>query len=437
MRRLVLSFTLALVATALVAPAAAAGSTGRYTVVLRASADAPAVAREHARAHGADVSLVYEHALRGYAARLSGPAAARIARDSRVAYVEPDLRVHAFGQVVPTGVDRINAELSPTADIDGVDERVDVDVAVIDTGVQLNHPDLNVVATTDCTGGGPFSSRCKNGSGADQNGHGTHVAGTIGALDNGIGVVGVAPGARIHNVRVLDSRGSGYTSWIIAGIDWVTARASTIEVANMSLGGSGYSSSQHTAVKNSVAKGVVHVVAAGNSAKDVYGADGTFGTSDDTQPASYPEAATISALADADGKPGGLAATSTAFSICTENKDDSFACFSNFSRSVVSTNPVSSPGKAIDLMLPGYLIYSTVLNSGYDTYSGTSMASPHGAGLAALYVARNGRASTTSGVYSIRQALINGGQEQTGANGLTTHDDPDPNKERLGWAEGM
>jgi subtilisin family serine protease len=437
MRRVVLSLTVALAAAALLSPAAAAGKAGRYIVVLRGSADAPAVAAQHARAHGADVSLVYEHALRGYAAHLSGPAAATIARDARVAYVEPDLRVHAFAQVLPTGVDRIDGELSPTARVDGVDERVNVGVAVIDTGVQPDHPDLNVVASTDCTGGGPFNKRCKDGSGADQNGHGTHVAGTIGALDNGIGVVGVAPGAPIYNVRVLDSRGSGYTSWIIAGIDWVTARADKIQVANMSLGGSGYTSAQHTAVKNSVAKGVVHVVAAGNSAKDVYGADGTFGTSDDTQPASYPEAATISALADADGRPGGLAATNTAFSICTENRDDSFACFSNFSRSVVATNPVSSPGKAIDLMLPGYLIYSTYLNSGYATSSGTSMASPHGAGLAALYVARNGRATSATGVAAVRQGLINAGQEQTGANGLTTHDDPDLNKERIGWAAGL
>ncbi|HWC31673.1 MAG TPA: S8 family serine peptidase, partial [Actinomycetota bacterium] len=426
MKRAVLSLVVALAAAALLSPAAAAGKAGRYIVVLRASADAPTVAAQHARSHGAAVSHVYEHALRGYAARLGGAAVARIERDARVAYVEPDLRVHAFAQVLPTGVDRIDGELSPTAKIDGLDddavgsvERVNVDVAVIDTGVQFNHPDLNVVAMTDCTGGGPFRQKCTDGKGEDQNGHGTHVAGTIGALDNGIGVVGVAPGARIHNVRVLDSRGSGYTSWIIAGIDWVTARASTIEVANMSLGGSGYTAAQHTAVKNSVAKGVVHVVAAGNSARDVYGPDGRFGSSDDSQPASYPEAMTISALADADGRSGGLAATSTTFSICTENRDDSFACFSNFSRSVVAGNPVVSTGGAIDLMLPGYLVYSTYVNGGYASSSGTSMASPHGAGLAALHVARYGRAANASGVAAVRQALIDAGRDQTGTSGLT------------------
>jgi subtilisin len=427
---------LAALAVLLTAAPAAAGATGRYIVVLNRASDAPAVAAQHARVHGASVSHVYEHALRGYAARMSAQAAAAIARDDRVAYVEADLPVHAFGQTIPTGVDRIDGEVSATARIDGVDGRVNADVAVIDTGIDLDHPDLNVVAWTNCTGGGPFRQSCGSG-GDDDNGHGTHVAGTVAALDNGFGVVGVAPGARLHAVKVLDSRGSGYTSWIIAGIDWVTARASTIEVANMSLGGSGYSSSQHTALRNSVAKGVVYVVAAGNSAKDVYGADGVFGTSDDTQPAAYPEAATISALADADGRPGGLTPTSRTFSICTEDRDDSFACFSNFSRSVVSTNPVVSPGKAIDLMLPGYRILSTWPGGGYSTIDGTSMASPHGAGLAALHVARYGRPTSASGVHAVRQALIDAGQDQAGPNGLTTRDDPDPNPERIGWAAAL
>jgi subtilisin family serine protease len=433
--RIVLFAAVCAGALLVLAPTAAA-ATARYIVVLKPGVDAANVAAAHSRAHGAQTGFVYGHALNGYSARMSAAAAANIARDSRVALVERDLAVQAFGQVVPTGVNRIDGELSPTARIDGVDERVNVDVAVIDSGVDLDHPDLNVVAATNCSGGSPMRGKCGTG-GDDDNGHGTHVAGTIGALDNGIGVVGVAPGARIHAVKVLNSQGSGYTSWIIAGIDWVTARASTIEVANMSLGGSGYTSSYHTALKNSVAKGVVYTVAAGNSAKDVYGADGTFGTSDDTQPAAFPEAATISALADADGGPGGLAATSTTFSICTENRDDSFACFSNFSRSVVATNPVVSPGKAIDLMLPGYLIQSTYLNGGYASSSGTSMASPHAAGLAALYVARNGRASTAAGVAAVRQALIDGAHPQNGPTGMTTFDDPDANPEPIGWAGNL
>ncbi|MFN2589011.1 MAG: S8 family serine peptidase, partial [Actinomycetota bacterium] len=331
-------------------------------------------------------------------------------------------------------VDRIDTELSPTAAINGVDGPIDVDIAIIDSGIDLDHPDLNVVASTGCAGGGPFSQKCTDGAGDDDNGHGSHVAGIAAARDNGFGVVGVAPGARLHAVKVLDSRGSGYTSWIIAGIDWVTARAATIEVANMSLGGQGWSSSYRTAVANSVAKGVVYYVAAGNEMRDVYGTDGTFGTSDDTIPASFPEVGTISALADFDGRPGGLGSGSYSYGVgCTENRDDSFACFSNYARNVTN-NPVTSSGGKIDMMLPGTAIVSTYSQGRYASTHGTSQASPHAAGLAALYIARNGRATTASGVYAIRQALIDAAQGQTTANGLTTHDDPDLRKEPIGWA---
>lgn len=409
----------------------------RYIVVLKDGTDPNAVAEQHSRSHDARVSYVYEHALTGYAGEMTPQQAAGVARDPRVAYVEGDGRQQAFAQTLPTGVNRIDGELSSVAKINGVDERVDVDIAVLDTGIDLDHPDLNVVATTKCSGGSSTRKKCTDGYGDDDNGHGSHVAGIAAAKDNSIGTVGVAPGARLHNVKVLDYQGSGYTSWIIAGIDWVTARASTIEVANMSLGGSGYSLSYHTAIKNSVAKGIVYMVAAGNAAKDVYGGDGKFGTSDDTMPASFPEVATVSALADTDGKSGGLTNVSTTFSICTENRDDSFACFSNFSRSVAAGNPVTSPGAKIDLMLPGYRIYSTYKNGGYATISGTSQSTPHGAGLAALHVRKNGRATSASGVYAIRQALINSAYSQTSVNGLTTHDDPDVNKEYIGWGSAL
>ena len=403
----------------------------RYIVVLKDGTDARAAAAE-ARSQGAQVEHVYEHALRGYSATMAPEAAARISNNPRVAYVEADLPQQTFAQTLPTGVNRIDGELSTTAKIDGVDERIDVDIAILDSGIDLDHPDLNVVASTKCSGGGPMNNKCTDGAGDDDNGHGTHVAGIAAAKDNDIGVVGVAPGARLHAVKVLDSRGSGYTSWIIAGIDWVTARAATIEVANMSLGGTGYTAAYNTAVRNSVSKGVVYMVAAGNSKKDVYGADLTFGTGDDTQPASFPEVGTISALADTDGVPGGLRDVRTAFSVCTEDKDDSFACFSNYSARATN-NPVVSSGGKIDLMLPGYLIYSTYPGGGYSTVSGTSQASPHAAGLAALYIAKNGRATSAAGVYSIRQALINGGHSQTGTTGLKTFDDPDVNKESIGW----
>ena len=127
-----------------------------------------------------------------------------------------------FWEIMPTGIQRVFAPDNPALDIDGADDaRVDVDVAVIDTGIQLDHPDLNVVGGTNCV---TFFATCGSGW-SDGNGHGTHVAGTIGALDNGVGVVGIAPGARLWSVRVLGNNGTGTTSQIVAGIDWVTGHA--------------------------------------------------------------------------------------------------------------------------------------------------------------------------------------------------------------------
>jgi len=151
-------------------------------------------------------------------------------------------------------------------------------------------------------------------------------------------------------VKVLNSKGSGYLSDIIKGLDWVAARSADIEVINMSLGGQGLSTSYRNAIATCVGKGIVVVVAAGNESSDVYGKDGNFETSDDIIPAAYPEAMAISALADSDGNYGG-SGQATSY-----GADDSFATFSNFSKSVVSGKPVTSSGAAIDLMLPGVSI---------------------------------------------------------------------------------
>ena len=427
---------LALVAGGVASPRAGAEPPPRqrYIVVLEDNAGDPnAVAAEHSRARDAHVEHVYRHALRGYSAEMTPQQADAIAHDPRVDHVELDAPLAADAQTVPTGVARIGA--TPPPPPGGVEPMADVDIAIIDTGIDVTHPDLNVVATTKCTSASATAKTCKDDAGTDDNGHGSHVAGTAAARDNGIGVVGVAPGARLYGVKVLGSDGKGSNSWVIAGIDWVTAHADVIDVANMSLGGKGSSAAYRTAIQNSVARGVLYTVSAGNEHRDVYGGDGTFGTSDDRVPAAFPEVATISALADTDGRPGGLKNTSTSFSNCTEAKDDSFACFSNFSRSV-EPNPVVSPGKKIDLMLPGYLIYSTYKNGGYKTLSGTSMAAPHAAGLAARYIAAHTRATDAAGVVAIRQALVDGGWEQTDlANGLKVQDDRDPNRERIGHTE--
>lgn len=377
MRKVLLATTAAAVlplAGATVATAATGGSAsgagkppGAYIVVLDEDANAKRVANEHARQHGAEISHLYRHALRGYSARMSEKAAARVAADSRVEFVQADGTVSTAAQTLPTGIDRVEADESPTAAIDGSDTRVDVDVAVIDTGVDLDHPDLNVHAAG--------AVNCSNGRSAeDRNGHGTHVSGTVGAIDDNNGVVGVAPGARIWPVRVLNNAGSGSFSDVICGVDYVTAHADQIEVANMSLSGGGTDDGNcgntnndalHQAICESVAAGVTYAVAAGNASADAA----------NSVPAAYDEVITVSALADFDGQPGGNGAPT-----CRDDEDDTFANFSNF-------------GADVDLVAPGVCIESTWIRGGYDTISGTSMATPHVAGGAALYAANNPGAS--------------------------------------------
>jgi subtilisin len=274
---------------------------GRYIVVLRHGIRNPTtVAGRMARAHRFTLGHVYQRALKGFAASLPQRLAQSLRSDPNVAFIEQDRRVYAVAQTLPSGINRMDVDTNPVARIDGVDERVDVDIAVLDTGVDLDHPDLNVYSSTNCARWGS----CRDGAGDDVHGHGSHVAGIAAAIDNDIGVVGVAPGARIWAVRVLDSSGAGYLSWLLKGIDWVAAHADAIEVANMSLAWTGYSAAAREAIQNAVNSGVVFVVAAGNESVDIYGPDGVFGTGDDVSPAAFPEVAAVSALEDYDGMPG-------------------------------------------------------------------------------------------------------------------------------------
>lgn len=227
-------------------------------------------------------------------------------------------------QSLPWGVDRIDADLAwatSTGD--------PAKVAVIDTGIDLKHPDL-----MDNIKGGANFTTAKNYN--DDNGHGTHVAGTVGALSNAIGVVGVAPLADLYAVKVLDRTGSGYLSWVIAGLNW--AAQNGMQVANMSLGTSSYSATFEQAVKNAYGAGLIMVAAAGNS----YG--GAVG-----YPAKFAEVIAVSAT----------------------DSSDNLASF-------------SSVGPEVDFAAPGVSIYSTYKESTYKTLSGTSMASPHVAGTVAL-----------------------------------------------------
>lgn len=383
MRRRVLSFIVAIATLAVFSPVAVAapGVPTPVIVVFRDGAGAPAqIADALGRAHGFEIGRVYEHALRGFAATVPAGRLAGLRADPRVDYIELDQVVRTTDHTVPTGINRTFANVNSAIDIDGTDDfRVDVDVAVIDTGIDLDHPDLNVFASTNCAAGSLFTRSCGSG-GDDDNGHGSHVAGTIGALDNGIGVVGVAPGSRLWAVKVLDSSGSGYMNWIIAGIDYVAANAGQIEVANMSLGCECASSAMDTAIANAVNKGVVFAVAAGNSAKDT----STF------HPAAHPDVISVSALADFNGQPGGGAAPT-----CRTDEDDTLADFSNW-------------GAMVEIAAPGVCILSTWMNGGYATISGTSMASPHVAGAAALLASQNNPATKTD-TQIIRTTLINKG----------------------------
>ncbi len=363
----VVLLTLALVPAVTLAAPPADVIPDQYIVVLRDdSVGVPAVADEHAQRYGVGLQHLYEHALKGYAATIPAARLAQVRADPRVAFVSEDRPVAASGQTLPTGINRIDGELSSTKAGDGTGS-VNVAVAIIDSGIDIAHPDLNVVGGKNCVGG--------TNSFDDGYGHGTHVAGTVAARDNTAGVVGVAPGAPLYAVRVLDRFGRGSWSTLACGIDWVTANATSkgIKVANLSLGGAGSddgncgrsnSDALHTAICNSVAVGVTYVVSAGNSSVDLAG----------VVPAAYDEVLTVTAVADFNGLPGGNAKAT-----CLADVDDTAADFSNFTTK-------GHPDEAHTIAAPGACIYSTWKGRSYNTMSGTSMASPHVAGAAALCI---------------------------------------------------
>jgi subtilisin family serine protease len=338
----------ALILLALPASAAAAPPDS-YIVVLKDHVSKPGdVAREHSRQHAADVDFVYEHALRGYAARIEGHRVDAVRRDSRVAYVERDGDVHAVEtQLNATwGLDRSDQRALPlSGTFSYTNTGSGVNAYIIDTGIRYSHTDFGgrAVRGTDTVTSGGDASDC--------NGHGTHVAGTTGGA-----TWGAAKAVTLVAVRVLNCSGSGTWSGVIAGIDWVTAdhAAGEAAVANMSLGG-GASSSVDTAVKNSIADGVVYAIAAGNG--------NMGGVAQDAckySPARVPEAMTISAT----------------------DKTDTKARWANY-------------GNCVDWFAPGVGITSAWYSSdtATNTISGTSMSTPHTAGVAAQYLQTNSGAS--------------------------------------------
>ena len=342
------------------------GPAASYIVVVHDDIDVPAVANDHARAYGLQIQHQYRSALRGYAAVIPLARLDDLRNDPRVSFISEDRPVFAVAQKLPTGINRIDADISGQDSGDGTGAVSGPAVAVIDTG-SGPHPDLNVAGGFNCSTGQSYS---------DGNGHGTHVAGTIGAKDDGNGVVGVAPGVPIYSVRVLNNAGSGSWSSVACGIDWVTANTGRfgIKVANMSLGGTGSDDGNcgrsnkdalHLAICNATAAGVTFVVAAGNDGADMAG----------FVPAAYDEVLAVTALADFNGQPGGGAAAT-----CRSDVDESPADFSNFTT-------VGSDDADHTIAAPGVCIESTWKGNGYKTISGTSMASPHVAGTAALCLA--------------------------------------------------
>ncbi|MDO6390167.1 S8 family peptidase [Pontibacter sp. BT731] len=282
----------------------------------------------------ATIEQAYGQALVGVAVKLSDDQVDALRSDSRVDYIEPDRIVMlakpgtggggSTGQTVPYGIARV-----------GYGDGTGKTAWVIDSGIDLTHPDLNVDVNRSRT----FFTSGRDASDAnDGNGHGTHVAGTIAAKNNSIGVIGVAHDATVVAVKVLDSRGSGSYSGVIAGVDYVASAAQSGDVANMSLGGP-TSQALDDAVIAAASKGIKFALAAGN--------ESTHANSSSPARANHANIYTVSAM----------------------NSSDSWASFSNYG------NP------PVDVCAPGVSINSTWKGGGYNTISGTSMASPHVAGL--------------------------------------------------------
>jgi len=299
-----------------------------------------------------------------------------IENDPQVLFVQQDRYLYTQG--VPTGLDRIESDLNPLGIGDGIDNAFDIDIAIVDTGVDTNHPDLRIESCQNFT----TEPSCE-----DLNGHGTHVSGTAAAIDNADDITGTAAGARIHAVKVCLPSGSCPISAIIAGLDFVASISAIIDVVNMSLGGQGFDDGNcgqdigdafHFAVCGVTQKGVVVVVAAGNNNQDARNAI----------PATYGEVITVSALADFDGIPGGIGSPT-----CRNDLDDNLAFFSNF-------------GHVIDVIAPGVCITSTWNDGGSRTISGTSMASPHVAGVVGLYILENGKPTDQAGVDAVKSDIV-------------------------------
>jgi aqualysin 1 len=306
---------------------------------------------------GFRASHVYSAALRGFAARLTPQQTSALENHPLVAYVEPDGVMTTKAQQIPWGIDRVNADISSTQAGNGQGAISNVVVYIIDTGIEIGHADLNLVGHVKML---PFPNFLNK----DCNGHGTHVAGTVAAIDNTVHVVGIAPGAVLVGIKVLNCLGITLTSSIIKGVDLVTANGYKPGVVNMSLGG-GISQALDDAVINSVNAGFFYAVAAGNESVD---------------------ACTVS--------PARLGPINGVMSVGATDINEQEAGFSNY-------------GSCVDIWAPGVDIPSTWIGGGTNTISGTSMASPHVAGAAALFLSSNPGATPAQIESAIKASAVN------------------------------
>jgi subtilisin family serine protease len=300
---------------------------------------------------GVAIHYRYSSALVGFAATLSSNAVETLRKNTDIAYIEADQVMTIVGTQSPAtwGIDRIDQRNLPLSNSYTYNYTGNgVNVYIIDTGIRFSHNEFGGRAyfAYDSVGDGR--------NGVDCNGHGTHVAGTVGGS-----TYGVAKGVSLYAVRVLNCSGSGTTSGVIAGVDWVTAHHQSPAVANMSLGGKA-STSLDTAVSNSIASGVVYSLAAGNERTDACR----------KSPARVTEGLTVGATTSTDAR----------------------ASYSNY-------------GACLDLFAPGSSITSAWYSSdtATNTISGTSMAAPHVAGVAALYLDAHPGAT----VSQVNSAIVN------------------------------